>query len=146
MNKTCMDKEIIKRWEKGKENLREWFEMTPQSEYDSYSKVVSALIKNCLNYGDLSDDEEFSEDFDVSDHGNWQGTQIFLLHKDVYRPDISNYYIFDNYYGSCSGCDTLLSISRYEEGIPTKEQVDEYMTLCLHMVQRMRWLGDLFKE
>lgn len=141
-----MDKEIIKRWEKGKENLREWFEMTPQSEYDSYSKVVSALIKNCLNYGDLSDDEEFSEDFDVSDHGDYQGTQIFLLHKDVYQPDTSNYYIFNNYYGSCSGCDTLLSISQYEEGIPTKEQVDEYMTLCLHMVQRMRWLGDLFKE
>lgn len=141
-----MDKEIIERWEKGKENLREWFKMTPQSEYDSYSKVVSALIKNCLNYGDLSDDEELSEDFDVSDHGNWQGTQIFLLHKDVYQPDTSNYYIFDNYYGSCSVCDTLLSISQYEGGIPTKEQVDEYMTLCLHMVQRMRWLGDLFKE
>lgn len=141
-----MDKEIIERWERGKESLRKWFEMTPQSKYDSYSKVVSALIKNCLNYGDLDYGEEFSEDFDVSDHGDYQGTQIFLLHKDVYQPDVNSYYIFNNYYGSCSGCDTLLSISQYEEGIPTKEQVDEYMTLCLHMVQRMRWLGDLFKE
>lgn len=142
-----MDKEIIERWEKGKENLRKWFEVTPQSEYGDYSKVVSALIKHCLNqYTGSYDYEMFSEEFDVSDHGDYQGTQIFLLHKDVYQPDTEYYYVFDKYYGSCSGCDTLLSINGYEDRIPTAEQVDEYMTLCLRMVQRMRCLGDLFKD
>lgn len=140
-----MEIEIIKRWEKGKENLRKHFEVTEQSEYDEYHKVVSALIKYCLNYGDLLNDEKFSEVFEVSDHGNWQGTQIFLLHIDCYQPESTHYYVFDNYYGSCSGCDTLLGISQYEEGIPEKEQVDKYMTLCLHMVQRMKCLGDLLK-
>nr|DAW10753.1 MAG TPA: hypothetical protein [Caudoviricetes sp.] len=140
-----MEQEIIERWERGKENLRKYFEVTPQSEYDEYPKIVSALIHHCLNYGDLRDDEKFSEEFEVSDHGDYQGTQIFLLHMDCYQPDAQHYYVFDNYYGSCSCCDTLLGISGYESGIPTKEQVDEYMTLCLHMVQRMKWLGDLLK-
>lgn len=137
-----MDKEIIKRWENGKENLMEWFKNTPQSEYDSYQSVVLALIRHCLNFGD--NEILISEEFDVSDHGDYQGTQIFLLHEDIYQPSTSNYYIFDNYYGSCSGCDTLLGISEYEEGIPTKEQVDKYMKLCLHIVQRMKRLSDSY--
>lgn len=141
-----MEQAFIKKWERGKENLRKYFEVTPQSEYDEYPKIVSALIKHCLNYGVKLQDEKFSEEFEVSDHGDYQGTQIFLLHKDVYQPDAYNYYVFDNYYGSCSGCDTLLGISECESGIPTKEQVDEYMTLCLHMIQRMKCLGDLLKD
>lgn len=139
-----MEELIIKRWENGKENLRRWFETTPQCEYNNYSSIVSALIKKCLNYGDCG--IRISEEFEVSDHGDYQGTQIFLLHEDEYQPSAYNYYVFDNYYGSCSVCDTLLGISGYEGGLPTKEQVDEYMTLCLHMVQRMKCLGELWNN
>lgn len=139
-----MDELIIRRWEKGKHNLRKWFETTPQCKYDNYSSIVSALIKYCLNFD--NNEVEISEKFEVSDHGEYQGTQIFLLHDDVYQPSVSNYYVFDNYYGSCSGSDTLLGISEYDSGLPTKEQVDKYMTLCLHMVQRMKCLGDLWDD
>lgn len=139
-----MDELIIKRWENGKENLRKWFETTPQCNYDNYQSIVSALIKYCLNFGDC--EIRISEEFDVLDHGDYQGTQIFILHENEYQPSSYNYYVFDNYYGSCSGCDTLLGISRYDVGFPTKEQVDGYMTLCLHMVQRMKRLGDLWNN
>ena len=38
-------------------------------------------------------------------------------------------------YGSCSGCDTLEGIRDYPDEPPTKEQIDAYMTLALHIVQ-----------
>lgn len=45
-----------------------------------------------------------------------------------------------------SGCDTLFSISQYDWGLPTGEKVEEYMTLCLHLVQRMKSLGNVLNE
>lgn len=139
-----MEQQIVKRWERGKENLRNWFKTHKQQEYDDYTKIVSALIKYCLNFGDY--DVKFSEDFEVSDHEDYQGTQIFILHQEEYEPNLCNYYIFDNYYGSCSGCDTLLGISGYDCGLPDDGQVAGYMQLCLHIVQRMKCLEDVFNN
>lgn len=65
-----------------------------------------------------------------------------VLLKQETVPSVS----IDNYYGSCSGCDTLLSISQYDWGLPTDEKVEEYMTLCLHLVQRMKSLGNVLNE
>lgn len=62
------------------------------------------------------------------------------------NPDASDYYVFDNYYGSCSGCDTLLHIVEFMSGLPSKDDVDSLMKLCLHMVQRMRCLSDLLND
>ena len=45
-------------------------------------------------------------------------------------------------YGSCSGCDLLESIREYDGGLPTEEQVKEYMMLELHLLQRCRWMLD----
>lgn len=140
-----MDKEIIERWEQGKENLRSWFKEHDQKEYPDYEHIVKVLIEHCLNYetfffGRLSSDVE------VSDHGDYQGTQVFLIHKDCYQPSLYDYYIFSNYYGSCSGCDTLMGIqSENCEGLPSEAQVNAYMTLCLYMVQRMKCLADVLE-
>jgi hypothetical protein len=38
-------------------------------------------------------------------------------------------------YGSCSGCDTLQGISDYSHAAPNEKQIDDYMTLALHIVQ-----------
>lgn len=140
-----MEKDIIERWEKGKENLRNWLKVHEQSEYVNYKELVIALIENCLNYN-VKSDERISTDIDISDHGDYQGTQIFLIHRECYQPGCEDYWIFDNYYGSCSGCDTLLSISLYDNGLPTDSQVEEYMTLCLQLVQRMKSLGNVLNE
>ena len=45
-------------------------------------------------------------------------------------------------YGSCSGCDTLEGIRHYNDDKPTEEQVRDYMTLALHIVQGMKRMGD----
>lgn len=140
-----MEKDIIERWEKGKENLRNWIKSHEQKEYGSYEDLVIALIENALNY-DVKSVDRISTDIDISDHGDYQGTQIFLIHRECYQPSCGDYWIFDNYYGSCSGCDTLLSISQYDWGLPTDEKVEEYMHLCLHIVQRMKSLGNVLNE
>jgi hypothetical protein len=58
-----------------------------------------------------------------------------------YQP--SQYWATHNYYGSCSGCDTLKALNEgswsYEDDArPTTEVVDGYMTLALHIVQRFK--------
>ena len=55
---------------------------------------------------------------------------------------MNNYYITDNYYGSCSGCDTLMGIIEYDEDkYPSEQQVKKFMQLALNMVQKMKCLG-----
>jgi hypothetical protein len=36
----------------------------------------------------------------------------------------------------------LQAIYKYEDGKPTEEQVKDYMTLALHIIQGMRKMGD----
>ena len=43
---------------------------------------------------------------------------------------------------SCSGCDTLLSISEYGDGLPDDSQVNDYMDLCLHLLQKCHYMTD----
>lgn len=137
-----MEKEIIERWERGKEHLRKWFKEHKQEEYSTYKLVVKALIAQCLNYK-TEQWNRFSKDIDVVDHGECRGTQIFLLHLDTYSPSEECYYVFSNFYGSCCSCDTLLSISEYSPELPTDKQIEGYMKLCLHMVQRMKCLRNI---
>lgn len=126
-----MDKKIIENWENKKEKIREYFKNTRQEEYDTYEKIVKLLVKEILPEYD-------SENITVIDDGKYQGTQIFIIPKDIYQPDIEDYLFTHNYYGSCSGCDTLLSISEYDDGLPAEEQVNDYIQLCLNLIQKLK--------
>lgn len=133
-----MIKEFIKQWEENKYKLEEYFKTTKQEEYSSYKKIVTKLFELCLINGDNIFD---LSRMTVIDDGDYQGTEIFIIPKRTYQPNISDYVITHTYYGSCSGCDTLQSICDYEKDLPTNEQVKEYMTLALHLVQKLKWLG-----
>ena len=126
-----MNKKIIDSWYLHKDELENYFKTTRQEEYDSYEKLVKLIVEYFLpNYN--------SKEITVIDDGDYQGTEIFLIHEDVYQPGVEDYLYTHNYYGSCSGCDTLLSISEYQDGLPTEEQVKDYMTLCLHLIQKLK--------
>lgn len=58
----------------------------------------------------------------VINDGDWSGTGIFIIpEKDVYQPGIEDYLMTHTYYGSCSGCDTLLNIVDFcEEDYPNE--------------------------
>ena len=82
-----------------------------------------------------------SEEITVIDNGDYQGAQLFLFHKDTYQPSPADYMITFEYYGSCSGCDTLMAIQdwSYKQEPPTEMQVRDYMALCLNLIQQMRF-------
>ena len=132
--------EIIKQWEENKHILKEYFKNTSQTEYDSYEVIVKKVFELCIpnayrRVGWCLDK------MTVIDDGDYQGTQIFIIPADTYQPNLEDYVMTDTYYGSCSGCDTLQGICDYEYGLPTEEQVAQYMTLALHLVQKIRRLG-----
>ncbi len=132
--------EIIKQWEENKYKLEEYFKNTSQNEYDSYEAIVKKVFELCIpnasRWGGWCLDK-----MTVIDDGDYQGTQIFIIPADTYQPSPEDYVMTDTYYGSCSGCDTLQGICDYEYDLPTEEQVSQYMTLALHLVQKVRRLG-----
>ena len=137
-----MIQEIIKKWEENKYKLEEYFSTTKQEKYASYEAIVQQIFELVIN-----SDEDSYERFNINkmtviDDGDYQGTQIFIIPKDTYQPNIDDYLITHTYYGSCSGCDVLEGIRNYSSGLPTEQQVKEYMILALHLVQKMKRITD----
>lgn len=134
-----MLKQVVTQWDLNKKNLEKYFKETPQSEYSSYEEILRQIIIHVLNDGTGSMNLN-PEEISVVDDGQYQGTQIFLFHINEYQPNVEDYYWTNNFYGSCSGCDALLRISMYEDGLPNDEQIEEYMYLSLQMIQKIKKL------
>ena len=134
-----MIKKFVEKWNKYSNNLEEYFRNTKQEEYSNYEEIVKVLFDEVINKGE--EDTFDTKEILVMDDGNYHGTQIFILHKDTYQPEIEDYVYTNTYYGSCSGCDTLLSISSYNGGIPDENQIKEYMMLALHLLQRCKYMS-----
>lgn len=134
--------EIIQKWEENKLKLEEYFKTTKQEEYQSYKAIVRKIFEICINVSDSKYDNFNLEKLHVIDDGDYQGTKLFIIPKDTYQPSAEDYLVTDTYYGSCSGCDTLQGICSYrDEVVPNDEQLKEYMTLALHLVQKLHWLS-----
>lgn len=110
-----MIKEFVERWDKYKGDLENYFKNTNQEEYSNYGDIVKALFKYVINREETKWHEFDLKSMKVIDDGDYQGTQIFIIPLDVYQPDVNDYVITNTYYGSCSGCDTLLAISCCDE-------------------------------
>jgi hypothetical protein len=137
-----MIKEFAEKWFKNKDKLETWFKTTRQEEYSDYEIIVKKVVELIINDSDDDYDNYSLEDLVVIDNGNYQGTQLFITHKNRYSPYIEDYIITHNDYGSCSGCDTLLGISMYDDELPNDNQVEDYMALSLHILQRFCFLGE----
>lgn len=139
--------EIVKMWEKNKHVLEEYFRTTPQSEYDDYDKILKLICKKILitEYGR---DYFKTENIVKYDSDDYQGVQAYFLPlNNGYLSDISEIFVTHNYYGSCSGCDTIQAIHNYdEEKLPTPDQVKEYMLIALHLIQRMNPLVETVND
>ena len=137
-----MIQEIVKKWEENKYKLEEYFRTTKQENYGSYEAIVKKLFELVINTNKDSYERFNINKMTVIDDGNYQGTQIFIIPKDTYQPNIDDYLITHTYYGSCSGCDVIEGIRNYSNGLPTEQQVKEYMILALHLVQKMKRITD----
>ena len=128
-----MEKEFIERWEADKHLVEEQF----KTEHPAcYKSIVTAVVK-VLTSGEYGspDPERIHE---IND-GDYQGTLLYLIADNSYQP--SDYWFVKVSYGSCSGCDTLEGIGNYSSEPPDEDQVKQYMTLALHIVQGLKPLG-----
>lgn len=130
MLKYCRDK-----WYENKDKLEAVIMMDTNLNHCEYSYLVELIVEYILNPSIETDWEKFDADkITVIDNGNYQGTVLFMIPRKTYQPSASDYLLTYSYYGSCSGCDTLLSIQDWSDGIPTENQVKEYMILCKDLV------------
>jgi len=136
-----MIREFVEAWDANKNVLEEHFKTHDMEQYSEYSTLVRLLFNLVINpYLTDNGQTVFALDIAGVDDGDYQGTQLFILHRDTYQPDISDYVVTHQYYGSCSGCDTLMAIHDCTEGLPSEHQLKEYMMLCLHLLQRCKYL------
>lgn len=152
-----MIKEFVKAWDKYNKDLLDKFIKEPPSGYEEIVKdLVNVVINPYLT--DSKNREEIkyplSEGLDVKrmttiDDGDYQGTTIYVVPCDTSQPGECEYYVTNNYYGSCSGCDAFLSISDtyWSDGEKSeKDKLDEakgYHELALHLLQRFHNLAPI---
>ena len=129
-----MDKNIIKKWDANKKVLERHFKEDIQEyHYCDYVQIVKAVVECILNDG--TNVGYNSDSITVVDHGDWQGSQVFLIPEDTYQPTPLDYLVTYQFYGSCSGCDSLQYIHDIDD---EEEKVKNFMTLSLHLIQNMK--------
>lgn len=137
-----MIEDYVQYYNKNKSVLREMFQkVLEQNEYIRYDRVVKILVKFLSNgnmayspYGDSRSYELDPGRITEIDHGEYQGTLIYVIGEPGYQP--SNYVVTKVDYGSCSGCDTLDRI--LEDSDNQTQQLNDLLTLCLHIIQHMK--------
>ena len=135
-----MIKAFVNQWEENKHLLAEHLTNVTASDI-SYEY----LVKKVFDIAVPTDGNGYNwntKRMTVIDHGEYQGTQLFIIPRDCYQPSDDEYIVTSSYYGSCSSCDTLLAIcaeNSWEENFKPS-QVAQLMTMALHIVQRTKWL------
>jgi hypothetical protein len=123
-----MIQKFVNRFMAAESVLRETFAANPPDDYIDIVKAVVSVIGEEGAYG-----EPDATRIHQIDDGDYQGTLVFVIAGEGYRP--SEYWYVKVVYGSCSGCDTLQRIRDDIDDPLTKKQLDAYMTLALHIVQ-----------
>lgn len=130
-----MDKNIVAAWDANKDKVRSAFEVCHP---ESYKSVIAAVVQMLHDASDEYEKPDPQRIHEIDD-GDYQGTLVYVIGATGYQPD--KYWYVKVGYGSCSGCDTLEAIREYQDGKPTEQQVNKYMTLALHVVQGLRLMG-----
>jgi hypothetical protein len=126
-----MIQEFVDRYMAGQDALRAKF---AANRPDEYADIVKAVVETIT--GDGRKHNPDPERIHKLDDGDYQGTLVFVIAAKGYQP--SDYWYVKVGYGSCSGCDTLESLRSWGAAPPDTEELDGYMTLALHIVQRMK--------
>jgi hypothetical protein len=127
-------KAFVERFDDARDKLRELFSADHPGGYD---QIVRTVVEALYHEDDCNSPDP--ERITVIDHGDYQGTRLFIIGARGYQP--STYWAVVVDYGSCSGCDTYEAINGYSREKPTTEQAEQYLTLALHVVQRMRQIA-----
>jgi hypothetical protein len=128
-----MIKYCIEQWDKNQDKLKEVLKTDSNLNACDYKYIVELIIKHILN-GDKQWDY-----YDITEIGNgdYEGTLLYMIHENGYQPCEFDYLMTYIGYGSCSGCDVLLSIQNDREEKITDIQVDGFMKLCRDLIVNM---------
>lgn len=130
MLKFCKDK-----WYENKDKLEAAIMIDTKLNHCDYRYLVELIVKYILNPSIKDNYNKFDTDaITVIDNGDYQGTVLFVIPRKTYQPSASDYLLTYSWYGSCSGCDTLLAIQYCNDNVPTERQVKDYMALCKDLV------------
>lgn len=134
-----MLKILYEKWEKNREALKSAISRIPDVSELEYKDLVKLTFSAIYNDGDDTDIPYGYKSLGLDhitmiDNGDYQGTLLFLIPFKTYQPSESEYLMTYVGYGSCSGCDTLLSIVDYQYGPATERQVSDLLALCKDIV------------
>lgn len=130
-----MNKDIIARFDAKRDRLLAIFKAKHP---DSYEGILLELVKAITDEADYGNFNLDPNRITKIDHGEYQGSLLFIIASKGYQP--STYWATECAYGSCSGCDTYEAIRDYGDDPPTDEQAKDYLTIALHLAQRMEKL------
>ena len=132
-----MIKRFVTRFDAARESLLAGLMNKPPDHYsDLFHRLIVAIS---TGENDSPDPERITE----IDHGDYQGTFLYVVGACGYQPRI--YWATFVSYGSCSGCDTFQAIGdmgSFDSDEITEQQAKEYLTLMLHMLQGLKLIGD----
>lgn len=124
--------EFVISFDKYRAELKKMFMAKHPDDYKEIVKNVITIISKDNDYN-VPDPERIHQ----IDDGDYQGTLVFVIAAKGYQP--SEYWSVMVSYGSCSGCDTLEGINdSCDDEPPTEEQVEQYMTLAVHILQGLK--------
>ena len=130
-----MLKYCIEKWNENKDLLKRELETRYGLNLCEYLDLVKLVVRFILNGGETDEYQEWDEsEITVINDSDYQGTLLFIFHKSTYQPSEYDYLMTYVDYGSCSGCDTLLSIQGFDNDLLTKLQVADFMKLCKDIV------------
>lgn len=133
---TTMIKEFVDAFISSKALLKLKLKDRHPEDYAELVKWVIQIFEGIPNEYDYPNPDKIHK----IDDGDYQGTLLFLIPSVTYQPH-KYWYVFIHY-GSCSGCDTFTAIKDYCDDPPSESQIEDYMTLTLHIVQGLRVMED----
>ena len=150
-----MLKYCVEKWDKNKTllmNALQSEEIYNKLGSCEYADLVKLVVKYILNDGKAEEyDAGEWDEYNITevDNGDYRGTLLYLIPAKTCQPGEDEYLITFVDYGSCSGCDTLLSIQwdmpnrkycKSDDQFASRKRrtIEDFMTLCLHLVQHMK--------
>lgn len=126
----------LEKWNRNKDKLKAHLSKHP----DLYNVEYLGLVKMVVEY--ILNDDERDIEWDIYkiteiDNGENQGTLLYLIPEESYQPSENQYLMTYVGYGSCSGCDTLLSIRPGIDEMLSEEGLKAYMALCKDIITNM---------
>lgn len=129
-------------WFRQKEELRKYLQTHEQMEYaKDYIDLLKVLIQIVINPDEEERPLKIEQIIEI-DKGCYGGEKVWLIPQEE-EPDVRDFIVTYMAYGTCSGCDLLegiISNSDMVTDFANEKQINDYMLLALHLLQRMRRL------